>query len=71
MKKKTGKKKVRATKSEFERLYRRYFVQLPNAVDEQYGGSLEQPSPFKSVPSVVTYGIGQQPIVGYRNAELG
>lgn len=44
--------------------YSKYFSPLPYAVDHRQAGSLEQPSPYKPVPSVVTYGIGLPPLVG-------
>ena len=56
------------TRPAWENYYNRFFAPLPTAVDGNHGGSLEQPSPYRSVPSVVTYGVGECPIVGYVNA---
>jgi hypothetical protein len=48
--------------------YAKYFVPASHAIDKNTGGSLEQPSPFKTVPSVVTYSIGETPLVASHDA---
>jgi len=50
------------------KLYSRYFVQSPHAVDDRSRISLEQPSPFKDVPSVATSGVGEMPLIPYAHA---
>lgn len=55
-------------KVSLQRCYTQYFFPARLAVDENDNVSLEQPSPFKTVPSVVTYGVGESPMLGYVNA---
>jgi hypothetical protein len=50
------------------REYQKYFVPALGAVDRNSNQSLEQPSMFKAVPSVVTYGISEPPAVVFENA---
>ena len=60
--KRTSKKK--ASRASLAGVYARYFVSSPSAIDQKSNISLEQPSPFKAVPSVVTYSVGEPPLMG-------
>ena len=44
---------------QYEKVFRPFLTVMP-VPDEQ---SLEQPSPFKPVPSVATYGIYEDPVM--------
>jgi hypothetical protein len=59
--------KLRSNKP-LEKLYAKYFTPSRTALDERTGGSLEQPSPFKTVPSVVHYGVSQPNLLGCGDA---
>jgi hypothetical protein len=50
-------------KGQLARRYLEYFLPSPNAIDQKSQGSLEQPSPFQEVPSVITYDPGERPIM--------
>jgi len=51
--------------------YSKFFIPAPAATDERSGGSLEQPSPFKPVRSVLTFSVGERPVVSFPDATLG
>ncbi len=71
MKQEKSKIKRRSKKvgqTELMKKYMAFFVPSPTAVNGTTGGSLEQPSPYRIVPSIVTYGVGQRPIVSFPNA---
>ena len=55
--KKPSRHSAQKKKSALISQYNQFFAASPGAVGGKYGESLEQPSPFKSVPTVVTYGI--------------
>jgi len=66
MKKKVASRKIpakRRRRSSLVNLYSRNFVASPSAIRENSGESLEQPSPYKYVPSTVTYGVIQPPLL--------
>jgi hypothetical protein len=54
--------------SPLEQSYSRFFVPAKDAIDEQTGGSFEQPSPSRAVRTVVTYSIGEPPLVYFPDA---
>ncbi len=51
-----------------ESIYGKFFVPSPTAFDEKSSHTGTLPSLFKPVPSVVTYGVGDEPIVVSFNA---
>lgn len=49
--------------------YQQFFIPPTKGINRDFGSELDRLAPVKSVPSVVTYSVGEQPImVGGFNA---
>ena len=63
MKKNKGKKKVSSLETQYVEMFQ-YVAPSYTSPGTEDHSSLEQPSPLKFVPSVVTYGAYEEPLIG-------